>query len=208
VPTVTALRDVRRGRIAVELDGAPWRTLPVDVVARAGLIEGRILDRAALRLLRRELRRAEAIALASKALSRRDLTKQGLRQRLERAAVAPATAGESLEVLSRAGLVDDARFAAARAQSLAEQGYGDAAIRHDLARKGVEGSLAEAALDELEPELERARDLVRRRGPGPKTARFLASKGFGEDAIEAASVAHFDSTVSPDSEAFLDQDCA
>lgn len=191
MPTVTALRDVRRGRIAVELDGAPWRTLPVDVVARAGLIEGRILDRAALRLLRRELRRAEAIALASKTLSRRDLTKQGLRRRLERAAVAPATAEESLDVLTRAGFVDDARFAHGRARALAERGYGDAAIRHDLERQGVEGSLAEAALEELEPELERARDLVRRRGPGLKTARFLASKGFGEEALEVAAVVHF-----------------
>ena len=191
MPTVTALRDARRGRIAVELDGAPWRTLPVDVVARSGLVEGRMLDRPALRILRRELRRAEAIALASKALSRHDLTKQGLRQRLERAAVASATAEESLDVLTRAGFVDDARFARGRARALAERGYGNAAIRHDLERLGVEGSRAEAALEELEPELERARDLVRRRGPGLKTARFLASKGFGEDAIEAAGVAHF-----------------
>ena len=37
MPTVTALRDDRRGRVAVELDGAPWRVLPLDVVARAGI---------------------------------------------------------------------------------------------------------------------------------------------------------------------------
>ncbi len=61
MPTVTALRDDRRGRVAVELDGVPWRLLPLDVVARAGIAEGRVLDRPALRLLRRELRRAEAL---------------------------------------------------------------------------------------------------------------------------------------------------
>jgi SOS response regulatory protein OraA/RecX len=191
VAAVTALREDRRGRVAVELDGAPWRTLPLDVVVRAGLVEGRALDRPALRLLRRELRRAEALALASKALSRRDLTKQGVRQRLERSAVAPATAEESLDVLARAGLVDDARFASVRAQALAERGYGDAAIRHDLERQGVDRGLVASALAELDAELERARRIVGRRGRGPKTARFLASKGFGEEAVEAAGVVHF-----------------
>ena len=60
MPTVTRLRDDGRGRVAVELDDAPWRTLPVDVVARSGLVEGRALDRGALRLLRQELRRRGA----------------------------------------------------------------------------------------------------------------------------------------------------
>ena len=61
MPTVTRLRDDGRGRVAVELDDAPWRTLPVDVVARSGLVEGRALDRGALRLLRQELRRDEEV---------------------------------------------------------------------------------------------------------------------------------------------------
>jgi SOS response regulatory protein OraA/RecX len=32
----------------------------------------------------------------------------------------------------------------------------------------------------------RARVVVERRGAGPKTARYLAGKGFSEDAIESA----------------------
>src|SRR5262249_62386058 len=58
VPTVTALHADRRGRVAVELDGSPWRVLPVAVVVRAGLVEGRPLDRPALRLAPRRLRGA------------------------------------------------------------------------------------------------------------------------------------------------------
>jgi SOS response regulatory protein OraA/RecX len=187
VATVTALRDDRRGRVAVELDGAPWRTLPVEVVARAGLSEGRMLDRAALRLLRRELRRAEALAVAARALRARDLSEQRVTERLAGAAVAPAAAAESLDLLTGAGLVDDRRLARSRAQALAERGYGDAAIEHDLERQGVAGDLIRAALEELPGELERARRLVERRGVGPRTARYLASKGFGEEAIEAAA---------------------
>jgi regulatory protein len=186
VPRVTRLAVERRGRIAVELDGAPWRTLPVEVVARAGLAEGRILDRPALRLLRQELRRAEALAVAGRALRRQDLSARGITERLGRASVAPAAVEESLAVLSRAGLVDDARFARTRAGNLAERDYGDAAIRYDLRRQGVEPELIQQALESVEGEGERARRVVERLGPGAKTARYLASKGFGEGAVEAA----------------------
>jgi hypothetical protein len=37
----------------------------------------------------------------------------------------------------------------------------------------------------------RAERVVAARGPGPRTARYLASKGFGEDAVEAALGAGF-----------------
>jgi SOS response regulatory protein OraA/RecX len=191
VPTVTGLREDRRGRVAVELDGEPWRTLPVDVVARAGLAEGRHLDRPALRSLRRELRRAEALAVAGRALRRQDLSARGIADRLARASVAPAVAEESLDVLARAGLVDDHRFACTRAESLATRGYGDAAIRYDLERRGVGAEAVQQALESLEGEPERARRVVERRGPGPGTARYLASKGFGEEALEAAAGADF-----------------
>lgn len=191
MPTVTRLAVERRGRVAVELDGAPWRTLPVDVVARAGLAEGRVLDRPALRLVRQELRRAEALAVAGRALRRQDLSARGIAERLARASVAPAALEESLAVLSRAGLVDDARFACYRAGSLAERGYGDAAIRQDLGQKGVAPEVIQAAVETLEAEAERARRLVERRGPGPSTARYLASKGFGEEALESAVGADF-----------------
>jgi SOS response regulatory protein OraA/RecX len=191
VPTITALRERRRGRIAVELDGAPWREFPVAVVARAGLARGLALDRPVLRLLRRELRRAEALTVATRALRARDLSARRLAERLERAAVAPAAVEASLEALSGAGLVDDGRFAAHRALALAERGYGDAAIRHDLERQGVDSELVEAALEGLEAELERARRLVEARGPGARTARHLVARGFGEDALEAALGADF-----------------
>jgi SOS response regulatory protein OraA/RecX len=191
VPTVTRLAAKQRGRVAVELDGAPWRTLPLEVVARAGLSEGRALDRPALRLLRHELRRAEALQVAGGALRRQDLSSRGVAARLRRAAVAPAAVEESLAVLARAGLVDDARFARTRAGTLAERGYGDAAIRYDLERQGVAPDPIQDAIESLEPEGERARRVLSSRGPGVKTARYLASKGFGAEALEAAVGADF-----------------
>ena len=191
MPRVTALREDRRGRVAVELDGAPWRVLPVDVVVRAGLSEGRALDRDALRTVRRELRRVEALAVAGRALRSRDLSRKRLAERLERAAVPPTVAAESLATLERAGLVDDARVAVVRANALAERGWGDEAIRQRLLAEGLDDTHAAGALRALEPEGDRARVLVARRGAGPRTARYLAGRGFGEDAVEAALGAAF-----------------
>jgi SOS response regulatory protein OraA/RecX len=191
VPTVTALRDDRRGRVAVELDGVPWRVLPVDVVVRSGLSEGGRLDRAALRTVRRELRRVEALAVAGRALRRRDLSRRRLAERLERAAVPPAAASESLHALEELGVVDDARVAQTRALALAERGWGDEAIRQRLVAEGFEETAAGEAVASLEPEPARARPLIERRGAGPRTARYLAGRGFGDEAVEASLGAAF-----------------
>jgi regulatory protein len=190
LPTVTALRDDRRGRVAVELDGAPWRVLPADVVVRAGLFEGRALDREALRLVRRELRRAEALRTAGLALRSRDLSRRRLAERLARS-VPPPAAAESIATLERAGLVDDERVAGTRAAALADRGWGDEAIRHRLRAEAFDEAVVGEAVEGLEPERERARRLIERRGPGPRTARYLSGRGFGEDAVEAALGAAF-----------------
>jgi SOS response regulatory protein OraA/RecX len=184
VPTVTALR-ARGRRVAVDLDGEAWRTLPLDVVARAGLSVGLDLDRPTLRLVRRELRRTEALAIAGRALRGRDLSQRAVSDRLAQR-VAPAARDEAVAVLARVGVLDDRRVAENRAAALAERGYGDAAIRHDLGRRGLEPAEIAAALELLDPETERAAAVVTRRGRSPKTARYLAARGFGEDAVAAA----------------------
>ena len=78
MPCVTALRGVGRGRVAVELDGAAWRTVPLEAAVCAGLSVGIELDRSALRTLRRELRRLEALSVAVGALRYRDHSKASL----------------------------------------------------------------------------------------------------------------------------------
>ena len=90
-----------------------------------------------------------------------------------------------VEELRQAGLVDDGRFAQERARVLAERGKGDAAIRFELERAGVEPAEIEAALASLEPERERAAALVSRRGATPATARLLAGRGFDEELVAA-----------------------
>jgi SOS response regulatory protein OraA/RecX len=184
---VTALREQPRGRVEVHLDGAAWRLVPTDAVVRTGLVVGRTLDRATARTLGRELRRADALDRAARALRPRDRSRQALDARLATAGIPAAARGDALDTLERVGLVDDARVATTRAQSLAGRGFGDAAIRHDLEGEGAAAELVEDALAGLEPEHERARRLVERRGAADlKTARWLAAKGFEAASIEAA----------------------
>ena len=186
MPRVTRLSGLVGGRVRVELDGEPWRTLPLEAVARAGLTEGLELDRFRLRVLARDLRRRRALDVAGRALSRRDLSDHDVRKRLRRAGVSSTEEEEALAALRDVGLVDDARFARRRAEALAARGRGDAAVRYDLEQHGVRPDEIAEALSLLEPEHERAARIVERRGAGPSTARFLAGRGFDEEAVRAA----------------------
>jgi SOS response regulatory protein OraA/RecX len=189
--TVTALRSAGRNRVAVEVDGVEWRTVPAGVVLQSRLRVGCALDRATLRVVRRELRRAEALAVATRTLSAADQSALFVTEKLSRRGIAPRVRAEALDVLERSGLLDDRRAARSRAQSLAERGYGDGAIRADLERRGFDSEPADEAIAELAPETERARAIVRRRGPSLRTARSLAAKGFSPETVEAVCGAAF-----------------
>jgi SOS response regulatory protein OraA/RecX len=185
-PKITALRPERRGRVLVELDGVPWRALAEDVVVRSGLRAGLELDRERLRTVALERRRHDALTKAARLLRYRDLSEQRLAERLARAGVRAPERAEALDTLGRAGFVDDGRYALERARSLAGRGFGGAAIQLALEQDGVAGAEVEAALAALEPERDRATRIAARRGRTPATARYLAGRGFGEDAVESA----------------------
>jgi SOS response regulatory protein OraA/RecX len=188
---VTALRERKRNRVAVELDGRPWRVLPADAVVRAGLAIGRPLDRHTARELAREIRRARALAQATRTLAASGRSRQELERRLARAGHGDAAREAALATLDRAGLVDDARLAESRAELLSHRGYGDAAIRADLGRRLIAPETAAAAVVSLEPELDRARRLVTGESVTPTLLRRLAGRGFSRDTLDelAASFA-------------------
>jgi SOS response regulatory protein OraA/RecX len=183
-PTVTGLRERKRGRVAVELDGRPWRVLPADAVVRAGLAVGCRLDRPAARGLAREVRRANALVAATRSLAGTDRSRRALEQRLERAGHSAAAREEALAALDRSGILDDARLAESRAALLARRGYGDAAIRADLRRRLIPAEAAADAIAALEPESERARRLVKGESLTPALLRRLSTRGFARDTID------------------------
>lgn len=179
---VTAVRVVD-ARVAVELDGAPWRTLPLAAVVEAGLAAGVTLDRARARTLARAARRHRAETAVLRTLARREHSVASLDARLARAGVREPERRDAVERAQLAGLVDDIRFAELRARLLADRGKGDALILDDLVRTGVEERDARAAVALLEPEHERAARVVAKRGASVRTARFLAVRGFSEETV-------------------------
>ena len=127
-----------------------------------------------------------AVEAALRLLRHRDRSAAQIEQELEARDVGADARADALETLRRTGLVDDNRFAERRAATLAGRGAGDAFIRHDLEAAGVEPEVVEDALGRLEDEHERARGIVERRGASPKTARYLAGKGFSTDVVHTA----------------------
>ncbi len=122
---------------------------------------------------------------ALRVLSARDHTRASLAARLARRGLGPEARARAVEALTRAGYVDDGRFARGRALALAGRGAGDAMIREDLTRQGVDAPESEEAIAGLEPEHVRAARIADARGRTPRTWRFLAAKGFREESLEA-----------------------
>jgi regulatory protein len=151
---------------------------------RSDIRVGRSLDRETARTLGRELRRAHALDVAARALRYRDMSRHRLEARLAERGAPEGARAEALETLERVGLVDDERVAVSRAQALAGRGSGDAAIRLALEGEGLDPEMVHAGLAALEPEGERARGLLARRGDGLKTLRWLAARGFDTSTLE------------------------
>ena len=132
---------------------------------------------------------SDAVEQALRALRHRDRCVAEVDRHLEARGLEESDRQSAIATLVRTGVVDDRRYAESRASSLADRGAGDALIRHELLRAGVESDLVEVALEALAGERERAERIVARRGGGAKTARYLAGKGFAEEVVRAV-VAH------------------
>jgi SOS response regulatory protein OraA/RecX len=128
---------------------------------------------------------SDALDHALRALRHRDRSTVEIDRYLESRGVTDDERRTTLETLVRTDLVDDRRYAERRGQSLADRGAGDALIRHELARVGLDPDVVDDVLASLRPERERAEAIVARRGTGPKTARYLAGKGFSYDVVES-----------------------
>jgi SOS response regulatory protein OraA/RecX len=124
-----------------------------------------------------------ALECALRALRNRDRTEQEVGELLRSRGFSEEESTDAIDRLVRTGVVSDERFAEARAISLAARGEGDALIRRRLVAAGVASDLVAASLASVEPELERARRVVIRRGPSPKTARYLSGKGFSDEVV-------------------------
>lgn len=136
---------------------------------------------------------AEARALVYRCLARREYSRMELRQKLQRAGVAPAVADGVLEELTGLGVVDDRRFAESFTRARVERGYGPERLRYELRTHGLSDQMIADALApyarEWQRRLERLAEKRRAldsRGDAAsqaRNARYLVRRGFNTQAV-------------------------
>lgn len=171
---VTALRATKRGGIALHVDGAYVCTVSESLVARWRLHKGRELDDEALAQLQEQASAERVVADAYRLLGHRARSRLELERRLLQKGHTPQAVAQAVERLQADGHIDDARFARSYvADKRKLSGWGSERIRRGLAALGVDGAIAEEALEgaplaadePVETELERAGRVLRKIGP-------------------------------------------
>ena len=141
--------------------------------------------------MRERTLRARALGL----LGARDHTRVELARKLAKYVGPEDDLERLLDDLSRHNQLSESRYAEARADKLSRK-YGTARITHELRAKGLPKESVEAvALAVQITELDRAREVWRRkfrsapttREERAKQIRFLQSRGFSFDAIRAVT---------------------
>ncbi len=202
MPVVTALRGTRRGRVEVYVDGELACTVGEAAVARWRLHKGRELDQAGLEALARDASADLARADAYRLLGHRARSASEVRRRLLAREHPPEAVDAAMQSLADEGLLDDAAFACsyvADKQRLA--GWGEERIRRGLAEAGVPDEDVRSALgtpaegEHGDAELERAREVLRRRAPAAapcddaarrRAYQLLVRRGFASGVAYAA----------------------
>lgn len=132
---------------------------------------------------------------ALRLLAGREHTRAELARKLARHAAPDDNIEQLLDDLLQRGQLSEARYAESRARQLSRK-FGAARIAQELRSKGLSKEAAEvAAAAARTTELERARDVWRRKFRSPagtreeraKQIRFLQSRGFSFDAIRAVT---------------------
>ncbi|HEX2780878.1 MAG TPA: regulatory protein RecX [Gemmatimonadaceae bacterium] len=137
------------GRFVLLVDGRPLATLPLDVIERVGVRIGApvapMRDR-----LEREVAALKTYDRAANMLTARARSAADLERHLVRKGEPVELAKAAVERLRAAGFLDDASFARqfVRSKSLGA-GLATRRLRQELARRGVERDVADAALDEV-----------------------------------------------------------
>ena len=137
-----------------------------------------------------------ALERAAALLSVRDATEHETAERLRRSGYPEETVARVMQVLTRAGYVDDSRYADRFVESRGQR-YGSRRLYGELRRKGVSDEQAREALNELSPEDEagaarrQAEKLLARKDVSDpdvrrKAVQALVRRGFSWDVAREA----------------------
>lgn len=200
MPRLTQIKETKKGRLALFLDGEFVFSLDEETFARANLHEGDDLEAWQVEDLRKQSDTRRALDKAMDYLSLRDHASGELYQKLCRKFDAPSAA-YAVARAGELGLLDDAGFARRRAAELLRKRKSRREILTDLAAKGIDRDTAAEAVEALyecdeegeDPELATARALVQRHyaaklaaGKRDQVAAALARRGFSHAIIREA----------------------
>ena len=198
MPTITQIKETKKGRLALFLDGEFAFSLDEDTFAAAALHEEDEVEEWRLEELRKQSDTRKALDKAMDLLSLRDHAAGELYQKLCRKFDGPSAA-YAVAKAQELGLLDDAPFARRRAAELLRKRKSRRAILDDLAAKGIDRDTAAGAVETLyageeqDPELTAAIQLVQRHyaaklaaGRRDQVAAALARRGFSHAVIRQA----------------------
>ena len=200
MPRLTQIKETKKGRLALFLDGEFVFSLDEETFARANRHEGDDLESWQVEDLRKQSDTRRALDKAMDYLSLRDHASGELYQKLCRKFDAPSAA-YAVARAGELGLLDDAGFARRRAAELLRKRKSRREILTDLAAKGIDRDTAAEAVEALyecdeegeDPELATARALVQRHyaaklaaGKRDQVAAALARRGFSHAIIREA----------------------
>ena len=160
---VTALKQVTPERIDVVLEDATEVRSTLGVTAELRLFAGKDLDEAQTDELKRLSRFALTRERALTLLASRSMSCKELRDKLLSKGEREDAIEGCVQWLCDHGLLDDRRYAGQLVRHYAAKNYGEARLRAELSRRGIERELWEEALSEA-PE------------PDDKLDAFLASR--------------------------------
>ena len=197
MPRLTQIKETKKGRLALFLDGEFAFSLDEDTFAMAGLHTGDELEEWQIHDLQTKSDTRKAVDKAMDLLALRDHAAGELYQKLCRS-FDPHSAAAAVAKMQELNLLDDAGFARRRAAELLRKRKSRREILNDLSAKGIDRDTAADVVEELfaetddgeSPELETARALVQRQyaaklaaGKRDQVAAALARRGFSHAVI-------------------------
>lgn len=199
MPQITAVKETKRGRLALFVDGEFAFSLDPETFADADLHEEDEIESFRLEELRRRSDTRKAVDRALDILALRDHAAGELYQKLCRK-FDPHSAAAAVAKAEELGLLNDADFARRRAAELMRKRKSRREVERDLAAKGIDRDTAAQVLEELyapedgpDPEVAAACALVQRQyarklaeGKRPQVMAALARRGFSYAVIRTA----------------------
>lgn len=197
MPRLTQIRETKKGRLALFLDGEFVFSLDEDTFASAHLHEGDDLEPWQVEQLRKQSDTRRALDKAMDYLSLRDHAAGELYQKLCRKFDGPSAA-YAVARAQELGLLNDEAFARRRAAELLRKRKSRREILNDLAAKGIDRDVAAEAVAALydtgpegeDPERAAVEALLQRQyaaklaaGKRDQVAAALARRGFSHAVI-------------------------